>query len=470
MQANSFAPRHQYFSSLERLRFAHDVCPSNTRSRPQSSRRPSTSHTLYSRSHSVPCINQGTFPGTLGVGVSQARLRRAFRLDNPPSIPLTPQEFVALPATIRRKYFAPEEQYYIASQLTPVILDAADEACLYKNNQPRRSTTTAHSLICLDENDEEEDWEHFDSDAETLEEMDINDLESFRWLDSDHDVDLKLDDYPVVNQEISPTKPPASPHGRTFRRGFSFSNVSLRRRSSSSISTRSSAVFGPKSMMKTGPLSTTIHTSRHQSKDSVSSLNPTATHYQDPAAKMKLRVYLASPQKFDEALEFGFPSLQREALHSTGRPRTSPDYENGQAKTFFSDDTPSLSDDDQEDVASIHHGQDTPTTPIDMSFPGQRASHKSSTDRSFHMRPRIVTESYAYALATEREMTLKMTLTRPELRNIEADHIPSYDINDRPLEKAPLTVPFDANQSIWDELPEPPSRMRRFFQKFKGRS
>ncbi|KAK5196777.1 hypothetical protein LTR16_006689, partial [Cryomyces antarcticus] len=37
-------------------------------------------------------------------------------------------------------------------------------------------------------------------------------------------------------------------------------------------------------------------------------LSAEAKHYTDPEARMKLRLYLASPQKFDEALEFGFPS------------------------------------------------------------------------------------------------------------------------------------------------------------------
>lgn len=187
---------------------------------------------------------------------------------------------------------------------------------------------------------------------------------------------------------------------------------------------------------------------------------------------MKLRVYLASPQKFDEALEFGFPSLHQEALHQPSRPRTSPGAVNGQAKTFFSDDTPSLSEDESRDEQSDHVRQDSPRTPIDMTFPGGRPSQKSSTDRSTQSRPRIVRdaiESYTHASAADREMTLRMTLTRPELRAIEdADHhLEPSQINERPLERAPLTAPVSHTGLVWDELPEEPSRVKRFFKKLK---
>lgn len=213
----------------------------------------------------------------------------------------------------------------------------------------------------------------------------------------------------------------------------------------------------------------------HRSRDSTASLDPSATHYQDPAAKMKLRVYLASPQKFDEALEFGFPSLHQEALHPPSRPRTSPGAVNGQLKTFFSDDTPSLSEDESRDEQSDYIRQDSPRTPIDMSFPGGRPSQKSSTDRSSNFRPRVIRdaiESYTYASAADREMTLRMTLTRPELRAIEdADHyLKPSEVNERPLERAPLTAPVNYTGLVWDELPEEPSRVKRFFKKLKVRS
>ncbi|KAL6869314.1 hypothetical protein ACO1O0_000638 [Amphichorda felina] len=38
-------------------------------------------------------------------------------------------------------------------------------------------------------------------------------------------------------------------------------------------------------------------------------IDPAAAHYQDPGTRTTLREYVASPQKFDEALEYGFPSL-----------------------------------------------------------------------------------------------------------------------------------------------------------------
>lgn len=296
--------------------------------------------------------------------------------------------------------------------------------------------------------------------------MDMKDLDGFRWLENDHELDLELDDYHAISQAVNNKNPSSSLYRRSFRRGLSLSNVSFRRRSSSSTSIQSPPAFGSNINKLAPPQAPMLYQPKHSSKGSTSSLDPAATHYQDPAAKMKLRVYLASPQKFDEALEFGFPSLQREAIQASKRPKTSPDNVNSQPRTFL-DDTPSLSEDD----GTEHLRQDSPRTPIDMTFPSQRPARKFSADRSSHFRPRVVTETYAHASATDREMTLKMTLTRPELRNIEEpDHTTSYGVNDRPLDGAPLAVPSGSSRSIWDELPKEPSRMKRFLKKLKGRS
>ena len=361
-----------------------------------------------------------------------------------------------MPRAIQRKRFSPEEQYYIASRFNPVILDAADET-LYKQYQ--QSPTSSH-IHPPDFDFEDIENEEYCEEEEGLKDMDAKSLGSFRWLDKDNDLDLKLDDYHAISADLNNGQ---SRNRRSFRRGFSFSNLSIRRGSSSSTSLPNQPP--PVSNINRAiPPAVSLPPSRHQRLESAASVDPSATHYQDPAAKMKLRVYLASPQKFDEALEFGFPSLHQDAIQFQVRPKTTSDV----AKTFLTDDTPSLS----EDARSEYFQQDSPRTPIDTSFPG-RPSHKSSTDRSWRVRPRMVCEivdSYAQASASDREMTLKMTLTRPELRALEeADYAKPIAVNKRPLEKAPLIVPVGESRSIWDELPEEPSRMKRFFKKLKSR-
>ncbi|KAK5948265.1 hypothetical protein OHC33_010699 [Knufia fluminis] len=402
-------------------------------------------------------------PGTRSLYPSQHR-----SLISPSTTLVDPWKFAALPQAIQRKHFSPEEQYYIASRLSPVILDATDEA-LYKQYQQSRKSSDIHPF---DFGFEDTEGEGF-VEEEDLDGMDMNEMESFRWLDNDNDLDLRLDDYHAISAELNSKHPAISPTRRSFRRGLSFSNASFRRRSSSSTSLQSPPPIGSNINKSIPPPAFSLPESRQHRLGSTTSIDLSATHYQDPAAKLKLRVYLASPQKFDEALEFGFPSLHKDAVHSPVRPKTSPGNANVQPKTFFADDTPSLSEDESRDGRSDYRGQDSPRTPVDMCFPN-RPSQKSSTDRSSHVRPRVVrevTESYAQASASDREMTLRMTLTRPELRVLEeTDHTKPVTINETPLEKAPLTVPVGETRSIWDDLPEEPSRMKRFFKKLKGRA
>lgn len=376
---------------------------------------------------------------------------------------------MALPAAVQRKHFSPEEQYYIASRLNLVILDAADEA-LYKQYHQRKTLTSTRSLDL----DRDDDQDEVSVEEEDEEDMDLRDMESFRWLDQDPDLDLKLDDYHAISTDINSSKSTVMPNRRSFRRRLSFSNVSFRRRSSSSNSLQLPSPSGANLNKSLPSIDANIPRPGHQSHSSMATIDPSTTHYQDPTAKMKLRVYLASPQKFDEALEFGFPSLHKDRAGSPTRPKTSPGVVNGQPKTFFADDTPSLSEDDGRDERSDYlQDSHSPRTPIDMSFPN-RSSQKSSTDRSAQLRPRIVhnpSDAYAHVPAVDREMTLKMTLTRPELRALEqTDHVQAPLVNELPLEKPSLMAPVDQTRSIWDELPEEPSRVKRFFKKFKGRS
>lgn len=455
----------QYFSSLERLRLAQDSSTSKSRKQSQlatslsasnlsSLRQPSISSSSTDRSFSA-----GRFPRPPTRSKPYLRKHSQSTISSSTAL-INPWDFAALPAAIQRKHFSPEEKYLIASRLNCVILDAADEA-LYKQYQQGPTSDVDHSFDYSIEDIENLD-ETSSTGEELDEEMDPSDMESLKWLDRDNELDLSLGAYHAVTSNVNNSHPIFSSQRRSFRRGLSFSNISFRRRSSSS-----SSLPTPQQL---GCDSNSVSTVK---KDSTVAPDPSSTHYQDPAAKMKLRVYLASPQKFDEALEFGFPSLHREAVQSSGRPKTSSGVVNEQPQTFFADDTPSLSEDESRDELSDHVHHDSPRTPIDMSFPANRPSHTSSIDRAMPLRPRLLSnmgDSYTHAATSDREMTLRMTLTRPEMRALEENDHQTVSINDIPLEKPSLTPQLGGTKTIWDELPEEPSRMKRLFKKLKGRS
>lgn len=148
---------------------------------------------------------------------------------------------------------------------------------------------------------------------------------------------------------------------------------------------------------------------------SVSSVDHDATYYRDPEARLKLRVYLASPQKFDEAIEFGFPPMDGARKSVAG------------IHTFLADDddAASLPPDAEDDDGTSSPDTDQPVTPSEIDttfrsphrFPYAAKLHTSdSTLPTKHTgRPRAF-ESYAFAPAENREMTMRLTLTRPDLR------------------------------------------------------
>lgn len=360
----------------------------------------------------------------------------------------------------------------MANQFHTVLLDSADEAFYRQYGAQDHIDHTSHSTSYLSPDacdfDGNEDENEDDEDDGNDDDMDFDDLDGFRWLDDDEDLDLRLDDYHHALAETSRKPVDLPPRQSSLRRRLSMNAVSFHRRSSST-----SVIGHPTSQPTIGPSSPSDHVTnvvtRHQKRASTSSLDPAATYYQDPAARMKLRLYLASPQKFDEAIEFGFPSLQLPHTMSS-RPRTSPGSSVQEVHTFFHDDTPSLSADDDTDGKSLSEGRQSPCTPQDATFTTSRWSEKSSSEKS-HPRPslaRVNLDTYAHVPASSREMTLHMTLTRPDLRSPEDACASRQKINATPIEHAPLTVLRDVG-SIWDTLPEEPSKVKRFFKKFHPR-
>ena len=332
----------------------------------------------------------------------------------------------------------------LARQLrASVILDAADEAVYKigrrasKNWTPdiEVSTPALSSKRGSMETDNSERREPRSSNKENKENEQGSFYDSFRWLDEEEDLDLRLflDDYHANLREDLPS--PTKQRRPSFRRHLSITKLPFGR---SSIST-SSRPATKDAMSPTSPLQSPIApapqmaqhgrrrsrtlsliTPKHAPQDSITAIDPAATHYQDPEARLKLRVYLASPQKFDEAIEFGFPSAEvLSAAPVINKGASSP--RKRQSRRHMSEDDhlrTFLADDDDDDKLSINSDQasipdpDSPKTPQLGDKPAVRPMRVPADPLHAH-RP---SESYAQVPASSREMTLRMTLTRPDLR------------------------------------------------------
>lgn len=315
-------------------------------------------------------------------------------------------------------------------------------------------------------------------------------------MDEEQDLDLKLvlDDYHAnLDGVVIPT--PHSARRPSFRRQMSVTKTPFGRNSLSSLQPRSPHFEPPlnhnRARSRTMSL---IQPKTHMAKASVATIDPNAAHYQDPEARLKLRVYLASPQKFDEAIEFGFPSMDgltegadkenkppKRLSKDVGRAKKSFGTERGQS--FLNDDTVSLFDDD---VSMAD--PESPLTPRgDLGFrPHNRSlaiseSKRSQSSSDFsHLginKPMIVKqpETYTHAMAGSREMTLRMTLTRPDLRADETT-IYGWQRSKSPLsegqspsldEKAEVRGPLGGIDG-WGPADKETGVVKRFWNKVKS--
>ncbi|KAK4035172.1 hypothetical protein C8A01DRAFT_18140 [Parachaetomium inaequale] len=434
-EALPLAIQRKYFSTLERLRFAqesglvdgisqhYDDISNFKRRNPRQDRSASDQLVGRSRRGSVAEFHSSTSDSSpLWPGPPEATREAALCRENQ-----------AVP-TIR----------HCAS----VILDAADEA-VYKLNQQahRRNLSTTVDVLTppvsparhsMDSHDGFR--KHLDRSADGHVPQSFYD--SFRWLEEEEDLDLRLflDDYHAnLREGTSTTK-----QGPSFRRHMSISKIPFGRRSSVSsrpvtkdAMTPTSPIHSPAGSVSNGltharrkSRALSLITPKHAAQPSITAFDPAAAHYQDPEARLKLRVYLASPQKFDEAVEFGFPSadalsaapaVSAEGTCFYGQPKQRMADTSSNMHTFLADH------DDDEDNLSLFSDQlsladpDSPKTPepFEPRAAGPRHARLASAGglngRDFG-RKTPEGAFYAQAPAASREMTLRMTLTRPDLR------------------------------------------------------
>lgn len=147
-------------------------------------------------------------------------------------------------------------------------------------------------------------------------------------------------------------------------------------------------------------------------------------YYNDPEARRKLKQYLASPQNFEEALEFGFPSAATAV--ASGAPQL-PEFSDNHVHSFLKDST--FLDDDNYLFRYMldRHGQDGHNEDDRSDYDSDRASPLTPTDPAQYHAITTDTPQLASPLqcrktwdgamfAGQREMTLHLTLTRPEVR------------------------------------------------------
>ena len=151
-----------------------------------------------------------------------------------------------------------------------------------------------------------------------------------------------------------------------------------------------------------------------------------ATHYLDPEARLKLRMYLASASKFDEAIEFGFPSLPSpdKSDATSLRPVTAAptSHRSGKQHRQGRPTTSAL----KSCIAGTSATTSTPSSPQSEFF---AIPYNSLGDNRSVATQGRKTEVQAQlrkldrdleGCAAGREMTIRMTLTRPDLRADES--------------------------------------------------
>ncbi|KAH7124088.1 hypothetical protein B0J11DRAFT_550842 [Dendryphion nanum] len=450
------AVQRKYFSSLERLRIAdqhqqhqhqqhHDLAQGPPLQAPSASiipsipsipsfpfdnnsRRSSSHTTSHRRSPSLSLRRSLTIGPT-----RRRRLRKAETLRQEQH--LCQQDahfFLSLPPKLQRQHFSREEQVLLAE---PPFSSSSSSSSTGERTDQRFNDFRFGFINDLS------------SDS-----TDSHERGRGRPRNRSHSVSRSVSPFQVNRKETSarrglrdslqflanlkmspPTSYQSTPPTPTFRRTLSLTNMPMPFRHSTSSAPPT--VDPP--LRSFGPMhhrSTSLTQSGRRSSHTPSApvFDPEATHYRDPEARKKLRMYLASPQKFDEAVEFGFPSTAKDDTVPVRYhlPPITTDARNfsRDMQTFLRDDNVSFLEDNDEDDEDGDHKSDTdgesitdvdsPLTPssIGLSFRGHTRhvspSNFSSVDSTGFQLP----STHPMHGRLNREMTLRMTLTRPDLR------------------------------------------------------
>ncbi|KAH8131797.1 hypothetical protein FP744_10006003 [Trichoderma asperellum] len=390
--------QRKYFSTLERLRFAHTTCCAG---------------------HSDQSLGEYHSTSSLAseedITLASDHLHRV-RPNSARFYPNQADYFYGRPVDSGDR-----QAHTSHSNYKSIILDATDEAFVKIN---KRQSQLSRSRNYLDEHHSPALYSTMSSShndgftqSPAMESGVDSITESFRWLEEGEDLDLRL----CLDDETQPNPKQGKKKRVPFPRHLSISKLSFGRPSVqlSRPGTRGAALASP-ALSEQFVLSSTPNPSGHfrrrsramslispnkgQMSDDSTLVDQAPSHYQDPEARMKLRVYLASPHKFDEAIEFGFPSYDMQGGETS--------HVRSFSRQGSSDRMHNLTSDDVESLIS------DPASPTDMASPRTPMSMDHlSVEHSPHLpHEGAWPANYAQAPASSREMTLRMTLTRPDLR------------------------------------------------------
>ena len=460
--------------------------------------------------------------------------------------PSDAQWFLRLPDKVQQKHFTREERLALSGQADTFIPDAADQQVIRgffeQGREANRSVPTlSHSSSASNFSSSSKSSFEIDLPVYSAEDMDDSAFEGFRWIEHDDDHDLastlRLDDYHEFMNQAVDAKSKPSRRKPSFRRTLSLSSLPF-----------GSNSFGKPDIQVPPPLPSaplvshqrnssfsSTRPATHLREPSFSSINapqPAPMHYNDPSARLKLRVYLASPQKFDEAIEFGFPSMDDKDVILSSRQSIQCNSQAG-TTTFLYDDASLLDTTDHDSLPtdSTSEGQNdedetvslpdrsSPYTPIEATFPQTLVTSAGATETYLHSpsevtfsdpsksssnhtsplhsttnssmmstlfpRPTIrhnyeYDDPYCQALSGGREMTLRMTLTRPDLRADEkvwsarphASGQRHHDASTMNADEDPLALEhLPLSDDIWDTLPPPKEKgvFKRVWRKVSGK-
>ncbi|EME49948.1 hypothetical protein DOTSEDRAFT_68687 [Dothistroma septosporum NZE10] len=406
----------KYFSSVERLRIAQKSAAQKrkkqaTERRPQNEPwlSPKPSMEALSRPKTAHSFRSSVLTSSLPPRTARSERSEA-DVDEEQAL-----RFLALPDKVKRSHFTPEELLL----LTESSERALASACISDNGLSSRTTTDRKASIGP------ESIESIGSSLcrSSVSDGMVDDIDAKDWLDVDAESIGSLE----YGEEIV----------RFYARKGSISSMhSLAPTVTSGMESRRKS-FSRKRAIKLAPIPLPPPTLLPAvpplpSPTTLSNLNklvqlpapattPTETapqtkYYKDSHARQKLREYLASPEKFDEALEFGFSGEQGLPMRSSSLAshveRSAEDEDEGLSAAGSKDD---------EDEAAVAGSPRTPSV-VNEVFTSIKTPH-SSLDSGVVLpyTPGRVSGRCTSPTFDGREMTLRMTLTRPDLRAPEEE-------------------------------------------------
>lgn len=332
--------------------------------------------------------------------------------------------FLALPDKVKRQHFSKEEQTLLADRCEAVLnkkypkqsQESKQEYCRRRltshfddDSRPRRRLSAPVSRAL----DDEALAQIAAADApEAVEDGEKDNMAILSLYSRRHSV-------ATTREDATPPPVVLPAQIKSFRRSFALRPLPLPAPKLAPLP--SPGFFNDKEQYKPTKLR------RRAMEQSVTppELSPNALHYKDPEMRKTLRA-MSSPELFDEALEYGFPPPP------TGHTRTMTRNSKFSANTSEYDRSSSFTSSSTAETKDVPFGAGPSTPPVSATFPEPAvATNDTEPEASQHLKfPQQHRRAHTTgdvpshtrtSSAANREMTLRMTLTRPILRSAETD-------------------------------------------------